>query len=188
MSDRLLTLIRERALLFGERDFKLASGGRSNFFFDMKNLSFDPEGANLIADAIIELLRGEEVDFIGGLESGAIPIVAAVSLKSWLAGKPIPGFFVRKTTKERGTDKLVEGPLLRGSKVIIIEDVTTSGESVLRAVREVRRLGCTVDKAITVVDRLEGASENLKEEGITLIPLYTRDDFSLERDELGESL
>jgi len=195
-SQRLEALIKNRSLAVSKQEFKLASGGRSNFFFDIKNLSFDPEGANLIADAIMELLKDDEVDFIGGLESGAIPIIAAVSVKSWLAGRPIPGFFVRKTTKERGTDKLVEGPLKGGSKVIIIDDVTTRGESVLRAVREVRRLGCKVDKVVTVVDRLEGARENLKGEGITLIPLYTRDDFSgqiperppaaMERDDFGE--
>ncbi|MFQ6119269.1 MAG: orotate phosphoribosyltransferase, partial [Methanosarcinales archaeon] len=162
-----------------DMEFNLASGGKSNFFFDMKNVSLDPEGANLIADAIIEIIKNEEVDYIGGLESGAIPIVAAVCEKSWLMGKPIPGFFLRKEPKKRGTMKLIEGNLKKNSKVIILEDVTTKGSSVLNVVNYVRKLGCVVNKVITVVDRLEGAKENLAKNQITLFSLFTKDDFGI---------
>ncbi|MFQ6072981.1 MAG: orotate phosphoribosyltransferase [Methanosarcinales archaeon] len=181
--NRLKELIKEKSLIISDdMEFKLASGGKSNFFFDMKNVSLDPEGANLIADAIIEIIKleNEEVDYIGGLESGAIPIVAAVCEKSWLMGpRPIPGFFLRKEPKKRGTMKLIEGNLKKNSKVIILDDVTTKGGSVLNAVNEVRKLGCIVNKVITVVDRLEGAKENLTKNQITLFSLFTKDDFGI---------
>ena len=177
---RLKELIREKSLIINPREnFTLASGGSSNFFFDMKNTSMDPEGSNLIADEILERIRGDSYEYIGGLESGSIPIVSAVVMKSWLAGVPIPGFFVRKEPKKRGTMKLIEGNLKDNAHVIVLDDVTTKGGSVLNAVREIRKLGCTVTKVITVVDRLDGARENLAKEGIALIAIYTKDDFGL---------
>ena len=108
---------------------------------------------------------------------GAIPIVNSVVQRSY-DRKPIPGFFVRKESKQRGTQKLIEGNLTPASSVVLVEDVTTTGGSVLRAVEAVRDLGCTVTKVVTVVDRLEGASENLSKHGIELVALFTRDDFS----------
>jgi len=178
--NRLMELIKEKSLIINtDENFKLASGGSSNFFFDMKNTSMDPEGSNLIADAIIEQIKNDKYDYIGGLESGAIPIVSAVVIKSWLMGCPIPGFFVRKEPKKRGTMKLIEGNLKENAKVIILDDVTTKGSSVLNVVNEIRKLGCKVTKVVTVVDRLSGAKEKLANEGITLISLYTKDDFGL---------
>jgi len=177
---RLRELIREKSLIIKEEGkFKLASGGESNFLFDIKIAALDPKGANLISEAIMDILKDEDVDYIGGLESGAIPIVSAVCEKSWLMGKPIPGFFVRKAAKERGSMKLIEGNFENNSMVVILDDVTTKGGSVLNAVNEVRRLGCKVDKVITVVDRLDGAKEKLKDNNIVLIPIFTRDDFDI---------
>ncbi len=154
----------------------------SKFLFDIKMVALDPEGSNLISEAIMEVIKDEDVDYIGGLESGAIPIVSTVCEKSWLMNKPIPGFFVRKTAKERGSMKLIEGNFKNNSNIIILDDVTTRGGSVLNAVNEVRRLGCKVDKVITVVDRLEGAREKLASNDIVLIPLFTKDDFKLDVD------
>lgn len=178
--NRLMELISAKSLKLGDdMEFNLASGGKSNFFFDMKNVSLDPEGSNLIAEMILEIIKDGKIDYIGGLESGAIPIVASVTEKSWLMGNPIPGFFVRKEPKKRGTMKLIEGNLKENSRVILLDDVTTKGGSVLNAVREVRKMGCIVTNVITVVDRLNGAKENLAREQITLIPLFTKDDFGL---------
>jgi len=178
--DRLKTLIKEKSLLISsEENFKLASGGSSNFCFDMKKTSMDPEGANLIAEAIVEILKKEKCNYIGGLESGAIPIVSAVVTKSQMMNYPVYGFFVRKKPKERGTKKLIEGNLEENTEVIILDDVTTKGESVLKAVNEIRNLKCKVKKVVTVVDRLNGARERLKDEGIDLIALYTKEDFGL---------
>jgi orotate phosphoribosyltransferase len=173
---RLLALIRDRSLL-REGAFQLASGGSSNYFFDMKKTMFDPEGAALLADLLFERIKGENVDYIGGLETGAIPIVAAVCRRSW-PEKPIKGFFVRKEYKGHGTDRLIDGYLEQGARVILFDDVTTTGGSVMKAVEKARQFGCEIVKVVTVVDRLEGARENFAKQGIKFEALFTRADFS----------
>jgi orotate phosphoribosyltransferase len=175
--ERLRTLIKERSLLRGA-EFKLASGRESSFFFDMKKTMFDPEGAALVAELVFAAVAAErDVRFIGGLEMGAVPVVAAVCARSY-PEHPISGFFVRKEIKGHGTNKLIDGCLEPDSKVILLEDVTTTGGSVLKAAHAVRALGCTVHTAITLVDRLEGAATNLAEQGLTLVPLFTAPDFA----------
>lgn len=177
---RLQSLIKERALLIkDDNGFELASGDKSNYFFDMKLVSMHPEGSELIAKAILELLKDDNVDYIGGLESGAIPIASVVANKSLQTRKRIPAFFVRKNPKERGTKKMIEGNLTENSKVVLVDDVTTKGESVLLAVRKVRELNCKADKVITIVDRLAGAKENLAKENVELLALFTKKDFNL---------
>jgi orotate phosphoribosyltransferase len=173
---RLLALIRDRSLL-REGAFQLASGGSSNYFFDMKKTMFDPEGAALLADLLFERIKGENVDYVGGLETGAIPIVAAVCRRSW-PEKPIKGFFVRKEYKGHGTDRLIDGYLEPGARVILFDDVTTTGGSVMKAVEKARQFGCEIVKVVTVVDRLEGARENFAKQGIRFEALFTRADFS----------
>ena len=173
---RLRNIIAERSVCRG--DFKLASGGKSNLFFDMKMTLLDPEGADLAADLILEALAADPVDAVGGLVIGACPIVSALSVKSLgRAGAPHSFFYVRKEPKERGTKKLIEGNLEEGSKVAVVEDVATEGNSALRAVAAVRELGCTVKTVVTVVDRLQGARENLAGHGVGLVSLFTRNDF-----------
>lgn len=174
---RLRDLIAERSLTRGQ--FKLASGGESNIFFDMKTTLLDPEGASLAGDLILDMIEDVEPQAIGGLVLGACPVVTAVCVKSAERGRPIPGFYVRKEPKGRGTNKLIEGNLEPGWRVVVVEDVTTEGNSALRAVRAVRDEGCAVAKVVTVVDRLQGARENLEKEGLELAPLFTRDDFSV---------
>ena len=171
---RLLAIITRRSLLRG--DFRLTSGRSSNFFIDLKKTMLDPEGASLLADLLFEMIRAEDVDCIGGMETGAIPLVAALCLRSW-PEKPLKGFFIRKEAKGPGTDQQVDGLLDPGSRVILFEDVTTTGGSALRAVDEARRVQCTVLKVITVVDRLEGAEENFRTAGVPFEALFTRRDF-----------
>ena len=172
---RLRDLIAEQSLL-RNRTYKLASGQTSGFYFDMKRSTLDPEGATLIADAILDLLEGEEIDGIGGLAVGAVPIVAAVCVRSHLR-HPLRGFFVRQDEKKHGTESAIGGHLPEGSRVVLFDDVTTSGGSVLKAAEAVRARGCTVTKVITIVDRLEGAGATLAKHGLELIPIFTRDDF-----------
>jgi orotate phosphoribosyltransferase len=174
--ERLLAVIRRQSLL-QNRSFQLASGASSNFFFDMKRTMFDPEGAALLADLLFDTIEAEEVDYIGGLETGAIPIVAALCARSWPA-RPIKGFFVRKENKGHGTDKRIDGLLERGSNVILFEDVTTTGGSAMQAVDQARQFGCTIVKVVSVVDRLEGAQENFRQAGIRFESLFTWRDFS----------
>ena len=151
--EKLLAIISRASLLRG-REFRLTSGGSSNFFIDLKKTMLDPEGASLLADLLFDKIRAEDVDCIGGMETGAIPIVAAVCMRSW-PEKPIKGFFIRKEAKGHGTDQRVDGLLERGSRVILFEDVTTTGSSVMRAVDQTRLFQCTILKVIAVVDRLE---------------------------------
>ena len=173
---KLLAIIRHASLLQG-RDFRLTSGGSSNFFIDLKKTMLDPEGASLLADLLFDRIRAEDVDFIGGMETGAIPIIAALCMRSW-PEKPIKGFFIRKEAKGHGTDQRVDGLLDQGSRVILFEDVTTTGSSVMRAVEQTRQFQCTILKVIAVVDRLEGAEENFRRAGIIFEALFSRRDLS----------
>jgi len=143
----------------------------------MKKTMFDPEGGALLADLLFDVIKRENVEYIGGLETGAIPIIAALCARSW-PEKPIKGFFVRKENKGHGTDQRVDGLLERGSKVILVEDVTTTGGSAMQAVDQARQFGCTVLKVVSVVDRLEGAAENFRAAGIKFESIFTWRDFS----------
>jgi orotate phosphoribosyltransferase len=173
---RLLDIIRRRSLL-QNRDFVLSSGRSSGFFFDMKRTVLDPEGAVLVADLLFNMIRAESVDAVGGLETGAIPIVALVCARSW-PEKPIAGFFVRKETKGHGTDQRVDGLLEKGSRVILFEDVTTTGASVMQAAEQAQRIDCTIVRIISIVDRLEGAADTFKKAGIAFESLFTWRDFN----------
>lgn len=171
---RLLEIIKAKSLLLGQ--FKLVSGAVSNYYLDMKPTMFDPEGAHLVAELVCDLLEDErDVEAIGGLELGAVPIIVAVCARSW-QGRPVDGFVVRKEIKDHGTERKIDGNFKPDSTVVLIDDVTTKGGSVMKAVHAVRARGATVKKIITLVDRLEGAEENLGKEGIELVALYTTRD------------
>jgi orotate phosphoribosyltransferase len=175
---RLLEIIMQKSLL-REGSFKLASGAVSDYYLDMKPTTFDPEGACLIADIVMEMLQSERgIDSIGGIELGAVPIVVAVSARSW-PNRPLTGFVVRKEQKGHGTDKKIDGNFRPNTNVVLFDDVTTLGGSVIKAVRAVRAHGSEVKRVITVVDRMEGASENLAKEGLILEPIFTKRDLLL---------
>lgn len=168
--DRLLDLAQQiGAIKFG--DFTLTSGEKSNRYFEGKLLTLHPEGSRLVSEAIYSLLEGAEIDAIGGLIIGAIPIATAVSMLSYEKGRPIPAFIVRDQQKEHGTRRLIEGHLKPGQRVAIVDDVITYGGSVERVIHEVERAGCRVAKVITIVDRLQGGSEKLKAEGYDFFAL-----------------
>jgi orotate phosphoribosyltransferase len=148
----------------------------SDYYLDMKPTMFSPDGLSLIAEIIFGMLRDDPgVDSIGGLELGAVPIVSAVSMRSQ-GERPINGFVVRKDKKGHGTDKKIDGNFRPNTNVVLLEDVTTRGGSVMQAVQAVRAQGATVKKVISVVDRLEGAAGNLAKEGIELASIFTTDD------------
>ncbi len=175
---RLREIIAGQSIRWGK--FRLASGAESDVFVDMKMTLLQPEGLSLTSELILRLIEGDQADAIGGLVLGACPIVDAVCLKSY-GRRPIKGFYVRKEAKSRGTRKTIEGPLEPGSKVVLVEDVTTTGGSALKAVEAVRALGCEARKLVTVVDRGEGAEENLRRHEIELVALFTLADFLPER-------
>ena len=162
--DRLLELALEKgALTYGE--YKLTSGKKSSYYFDGRLLSLEPEGAHLIAQALLPLLHQAGVTAVGGPTLGADPIVAAVALASHLEGDPIPAFIVRKETKTHGTVQLVEGPLAPGSRVAIIDDTCTTGGSLLHAIAAAEDSGCSVVKVLALLDRCEGGGEELRKRG-----------------------
>ncbi len=157
------------------------SGRSTNYYFNMKPTMLDPEGAHLIALLILEALEGSQVQLIGGLEMGAVPLAVAVAVTSQAKGRPLGAFFVRKQAKEHGARKLVEGlapgESLQGKRVVILEDVTTTGGSSMKAIEAVRADGAEIERVITVVDRLEGAADAFKAAGVPFQALLTTKDF-----------
>jgi orotate phosphoribosyltransferase len=178
---RLKEIFQEKAFLRrkpGEQPFKLASGGSSLVFFDCKLVTQDPEGIALIAELIFDRISSDEVDSIGGIQTGAIPIETAVAQLSYIRKKPISGFWVRQEKKSHGTEKWIEGDLKPNSKVIIVEDVTTKGNSVFESIERVRELGCKVIEVISLVDREEGARKRLADAGYRFTSMFTISEFS----------
>jgi orotate phosphoribosyltransferase len=173
---RAFDIIRRKS--FARREIVLASGQKSDHYFDMKPAMFDPEGTTLLAELILDRLAGVKADYVGGLEMGAVPLVGPVSMLSHMRGRPIPGFFVRKTVKEHGTRKLIEGPGdLRGKSVVIVEDVTTTGQSAMAAVKALQEAGASVALVISIVDRQQGAGELYAKAGLPFQSLFTSGDF-----------
>ena len=167
---RLLELAVELgALKYGE--FTLSSGKKSSYYFDGRLLSLNPEGANLIGKSLLPLIHKSSVEAIGGPTLAADPIVTAVSLASYAQGEGIPGFIVRKETKEHGTAQLIEGHITPGSKVAIVDDTCTTGGSLFHAIQAAESYGCEVVKVIAVLDRREGGTEELIRRGYDFVSL-----------------
>lgn len=152
-------------------DFTLTSGKKSNYYIDGKRITLTPEGAYLVGKAIFDELVGVPVDGVGGVATGAYPMVAAFAVVSHLEGRPVPVFIVREVAKEHGTMRRIEGHLEEGARVVILEDVLTTGGSVMKAIEAVEASKCQVVKVIVLVDRNEGGSEMLKKAGYEITAL-----------------
>jgi orotate phosphoribosyltransferase len=156
-------LLRRKSVVRGH--FTLASGRRSDYYLDCKLATLNPEGAVLTGYAILELLeeRGIRADAIGGLSLGADPIVTAVAAVSYLEKKPLPAFIVRKERKGHGRQKQIEGINEKEiSRVVIVDEVCTTGESTLEAIRAAEEAGLEVVAVVSLVDREEGGSDRLR--------------------------
>ena len=179
--DQLIRIIRERSFKSGV-DIKLASGRSSSFYFNMKPTMMHPEGARLIAELTLDAIKDDRPDLAGGLEMGAVPLAAALAAVSHVRGVPLQTFFVRKQAKEHGTQSLVEGlapgETFAGKRVIVLEDVTTTGGSALKAVQMVGEAGGEVVRVVTVVDRREGAMETFSEARIAFSALIGAEEFA----------
>jgi orotate phosphoribosyltransferase len=152
--------------------FTLSSGRESSYYVDMKKAITDPQILSQIALMIAEKIQEGKVDKIAGPALGAVPIATAVSIKSG-----IPMLMIRKAKKDYGTTKLIEGDLKNKDRVIVVEDVTTTGNSLLNAINAINDNGGVVVGAFVAVDREEGALENLKKNNIKFEPLVTISDF-----------
>lgn len=180
MFDRaaLIALIRQHALQIGT--FTLASGKQAAYYLDCRQVTLDPRGANLIGEGILELLGDELPDAIGGMAIGADPITAAVVTLAGQRGLPLKGFMVRKEPKGHGRGRDVEGPVAAGQRVVIVEDVVTTGGSSLQAIERVEAVGLQVQRVIAIVDRLEGGREAFEQRGYRLDTLLTIRDLGVE--------
>jgi orotate phosphoribosyltransferase len=178
--NRLIEIVNKRSFSTGG-ETKLVSGRSTTFYFNMKPTMLDPEGGHLIATLILDALEGSDVDLIGGLEMGAVPLAVAVAVSSQIKGWPLRAFFVRKQAKEHGAKKLVEGlapgESVEGKRIVVLEDVTTTGGSAMKAIEALKAEGAAIDRVITVVDRLEGAADTFKAAGVPFSALLTAADF-----------
>ena len=168
---RLLDLIRRDAFKTGE--FTLASGAKSNYYIDGRLLTLSSDGACVLAEIILQMIEGEAIDAVGGMTLGADPIIGAVLALAGTRGRKLKGFICRKERKEHGTGRLVEGNLASGDRVLMVEDVVTSGGSTLRAIEAVEELGGRVVRIIAMVDRLAGAAEAFAPRGYKFTPIFT---------------
>jgi orotate phosphoribosyltransferase len=167
--EQLLPLVKQAAK-FG--DFTLASGKKSDFYFDGRLVTCSAKGANLIARQIIGMLAGEDIQTIGGLTMGADPIAAAVAAISIEVGQPLDSFLVRKEAKAHGTKRQVEGICPEGARVCIVDDVITTAGSTLKAIKAVEDIGGKVAKVIALIDREEGGADALK--GYNFEPIFRK--------------
>ena len=178
--ERLIAIVKARSFQEGP-EMKLASGKTSTFYFNMKPTMLDSEGAHLIASLILDQLDGVAADVIGGVEMGAGPIAASVAAVAHERGRSLPAFFVRKQAKEHGTKSLIEGlargDTMAGKRVVVVEDVTTTGGSAIKAAEAIREAGGEIVRVITIVDRLDGAAEAFAAAGFDFQPLLTLKDF-----------
>ena len=167
---RLLQLLAERAYRHGS--FTLASGRSSDHYVNCKPVSLSGEGLALLSARMLELVEAEAVA-VAGLTLGADPLVSGVAQAAALAGRPLDALIVRKEAKGHGTGAWLEGPLpAAGSRITVLEDVVTTGGSSLKAVKQLREAGYTVERVVTIVDRQEGGLEAMNAAGLELRSLF----------------
>jgi orotate phosphoribosyltransferase len=179
MYDRsqLTSLFHERALKFG--DFTLASGKKSTYYLDGKQISLHSAGLRLVSEGLLDLLKDVNYAAIGGMSIGADPIVGGVLTAAASRGTDLAGFLIRKEPKGHGTNKYVEGPVMPGMKVVVIDDVVTTGGSALQAIDRIVEFGCEVVCVVGVVDRKEGGGANFAARGLNFRALLTIEDFGI---------
>ena len=178
LKTELLTLLKREALKKGR--FVLSSGKLSNYYLDGRIITLTPEGAYLVAAIILELIKGKSIDAIGGPTLGADPIVGAVAALSHIKKIPVKTFIVRKTAKEHGMQRQIEGPALnKRDTAILIDDVATTGKSLVEAKEALDKIGVNVAGVIVIVDRGEGAKENLAKIDLELESIFTIEDLGV---------
>ncbi len=188
-----LTTLRQRLLdllcqlAYKEGDFVLSSGQKSTYYINGKQVTLHPEGAVATARMMLAMLP-KDTDAVAGLTLGADPIVSAVSVVSVYEGRSIPALIIRKEAKGHGTQAYIEGATLKPqAKVVVLEDVVTTGQSAMKAVERLRAAGYIVDRVITLVDRQQGGAECYASAGLQFESVFTIPDLQARYQELGSS-
>ena len=172
--EKLLELILERALLYDPvRGFTLSSGKKSTYYFDCKRVTLFSEAVLPLGEALWQEAASEEIQAVGGLTLGADPLVMAVCAYAGLKGIPLEGFIVRKEAKGHGTQRWIEGFVQEGSRALIVDDVITTGGSVLKAIERSEEAGLQVAKVVVLLDREEGGRENIVSKGYSFSAVFT---------------
>ncbi len=172
-------------LAYQEGDFVLSSGLRSSYYVNKTQVTLHPQGALAVGRLVFPLLP-TDTQAVAGLTLGADPIVTAVSVVSVYENRPIPALIIRKEAKGYGTRAYIEGPSLpEGAKVVVLEDVVTTGQSALKAVNRLQEVGYTVDRVIALVDRLQGGAELYQSTGLKFEALFSIEEIQKRYRELG---
>lgn len=177
---RLIELIKERSFLYSEKPFRLSGGGMSNYYFNLKKTSYSPEGQYIIGRLVFEKIResGLKADAIGGLTMGADPIAMATARYSYDMGEPLEAFVIRKEPKGHGTMSWIEGNVKPGDRVVIIDDVVTTGASTIKAIKVAEEAGLNILYVIALLDRCEqNGRENIESTGYKFYSILTIEDF-----------
>lgn len=177
MKDELISLLCDKSFKYtAQPSFKLVSGRVSRFYVNCKPTTLNPRGMYLVGHLMFEAVRDLQPDGVGGLTFGADPIAMATAFASELNGLPINAFSIRKTRKDHGIAQWVEGDLTPGARVVVIDDVATTGGSTIKAIERARENGLDVVRAVVLVDRQEGGLENIRRHVPDTQALITRDE------------
>jgi orotate phosphoribosyltransferase len=175
--ERLLELLQIKALEV--RKVTLSSGRISNYYIDCKRVTLSPEGAYLTAKLMLDMI-GDDISAVGGLTLGADPIVSSISVVSYMQKRNLPALIVRKEPKKHGTMSFIEGPCLeKGAKVAVVDDVVTSGASLLKSIERLTAEGYRPVQALSILDRQEGGREAIEAAGYSLQSIFTREDLKI---------
>jgi len=177
MKQELIEIIYRKSFKYSqEPSFKLVSGKMSRFYVNCKPTTLSPRGMFLVGHLVFDAIKDLDLDGIGGLTFGADPMAVATAFVSELKGKPINAFSIRKTRKDHGIIRWVEGDMTPGQRVVIIDDVATTGGSTIKAIERARSEGLDVVKVVILVDRQEGGLENIRQHVKDVTAIITRDE------------
>lgn len=177
IKERLIRIVLDRSFQYrDEPTFQLVSGKKSRYYFNCKATMLHPQGMALIGRLGFQMIKALNIQAVGGLTLGADPIAYAVSYTSFLENQPVETFIVRKKAKEHGMMHRIEGNVSRGDRVVVVDDVITTGGSTLEAIEAARQAELDVVKVIVMVDREEGGREKIEETGIPFEAMITREE------------